>query len=783
MKSRSISSLISTAKLLLQLTALCSHTNAAPGDVDLSFDPGSGINGAVRAVAVQPDGKVIITGDFTTVRGLQRLEVARLNADGSGDSSFNPGTLLEPLSTDNWDVYSVALQPDGKVLLGGTFHLINGTNIFNGIVRLNTNGTLDSSFNPGAGVGGSGLALVVQPDGKVLLGGNGIIRLNANGTLDDSFNSSAAGFGIVSSIALQPDGKIILGGSFVRRFHADGSLDSSFNPGTGPNSEIRTISLQSDGKVLIGGSFTSVNGSNCPALARLNTDGSLDGSFVPANGVESAYPYPVVNSVVVQPDGKIILGGYFSKNNATDRTAIARLNADGSLDSAFNPDLGGEVNSVVVQSDGKLTVGGSSDIASGAGRNRMARFNADGTRDVSFDTGKGVETAFPSLAVDAGGKVLVGGPITFINGSNQSGMMRLNANGSPDGTFISDPNFNPGFGVRHYTPHPGGDIHYNVAYPTAAAVQADGKVLVGVRTEYWQCDAFEGGCSVSTTYSVARLNADGSTDSSFVFTNVINNTARLGMVSSIAVQTDGKIVVGSSAFNTVRIARLDTVGAWDPSFHPGTGPSGGVNAVALEPAGKILIGGTFSSVTGMNRNNLARLHADGSLDDSFNPGSGANGPISSVVLQRDGKVLICGDFTAFNGTERNRIARLDADGSLDQIFDSGRGADGLVRSMDLQPDGNVLISGDFLTVNGALRPHVARLFGGALPSLNLVRSDQFMVISWSVTGADLQLQETTDLSLPNSWSPVMQTVVINGNQVSVTIPATPGQGFFRLKTP
>ena len=113
-KLYSVRTIILAGSLLLQLNTLCFHSRGAAGDVDLSFDPGSGVNGTVNAVAVQPDGKVIIGGEFTTVKGLARSKVARLNADGSGDSSFNPGT--EP--TTVWRLFRVALQSDGKVLVG-----------------------------------------------------------------------------------------------------------------------------------------------------------------------------------------------------------------------------------------------------------------------------------------------------------------------------------------------------------------------------------------------------------------------------------------------------------------------------------------------------------------------------------------------------------------------------------------------------------------------------------------------------------------------------------------
>src|SRR5947208_2170517 len=103
-KLYSVRTIILAGNLLLQLNTLCFHSRGAPGDVDLSFDPGSGVNGTVNAVALQPDGKVIIGGEFTTVKGLERFKVARLNADGSGDSSFNPGASLDQLANNSWAV-------------------------------------------------------------------------------------------------------------------------------------------------------------------------------------------------------------------------------------------------------------------------------------------------------------------------------------------------------------------------------------------------------------------------------------------------------------------------------------------------------------------------------------------------------------------------------------------------------------------------------------------------------------------------------------------------------
>jgi len=440
-KRHSVRTIILAGSLLLQLSTLCYHSRGAAGDVDLSFDPGSGVNGTVNAVALQPDGKFIIGGAFTTVKGLARSKVARLNAGGSGDAAFNPGTGANDV------VSSLALQSDGKVLIGGDFTAINGTNR-NRIARLNADGGLASSFSPVIGT-----------------------------------------YGIAS------------------------------------------IVLQSDGKALIGGGFTAVNGTNRNGIARLNTNGSLDGSFNPGTGVQNDGNPGGIRSLVVQSDGKVLIGGGFNTVNGTNRNRIARLNANGSLDGSFNP-------------------------------------------------GTGVAGAY-------------------------------------------------------------------------------------------------------------------------------------------------------------------------------------VSAIALQPDGKVLIAGDFYALNGTNRNNIARLNASGSLDTSFDPGTGENSnrTVLSVALQPDGKVLIGGMFTIINGMNRSRIARLNANGSLDGSFNPGT------------------------AVNGVARPYVARLYGDSAPSLNLARSNAFVIVSWPVTGLNFHLQESTNLSLPYSWSSVAQLAVTNANQVRVTVPTTAPRKFFRLKSP
>ena len=188
----------------------------------------------------------------------------------------------------------------------------------------------------------------------------------------------------------------------------------------------------------------------------------------------------------------------------------------------------------------------------------------------------------------------------------------------------------------------------------------------------------------------------------------------------VALQNDGKLlVVGEfTTFNQTdrnHIARLNSDGSLDPSFDPGAGPDGPVYSVAVQADGRVVIGGRFSSCSGASRSCIARLNPDGSLDTSFNPRSGAGGEQSvvyTVALQTVGattRILAGGNFSAMWGVARNNFARLNSDGSLDYSFDPGDGPDGEVYSIVLQPDGKIMLAGMFRNVNQTRRVGIARL--------------------------------------------------------------------------
>lgn len=368
--------------LFLSVSAL-----AQAGSVDLGFAPqdmtggtNDGLNGSCRAIAVQPDGKVLVGGDFTHANGMERGRIARLNADGSLDESFDPGYGA------NGSVRTMALQPDGHIIIGGSFTYVNGVPC-NRIARLTANGAVDDGFDPGNGFNHDVLALAVQGDGRIVVGGdfgscngesgNRIARLNPDGSRDDSFQVEDGVLDAVQVIVPMANGTLVIGGAFssidghsrngIARLLADGSLDEGFTPEGWYGGSVRTVVALPSGQLVVGGILPG-------SLARLNADGSTDGSFM-QSGVGFSGWDPWVYAVQPDAQGRLLVAGRFTHYNGTAVNGIARLNADGSLDDQFQSGEGfnSDVFAMAVQPDGKVLTGGFFDSVDGTPRERIAR--------------------------------------------------------------------------------------------------------------------------------------------------------------------------------------------------------------------------------------------------------------------------------------------------------------------------------------------------------------------------------------------------------------------------
>jgi uncharacterized delta-60 repeat protein/uncharacterized repeat protein (TIGR01451 family) len=717
---------------------LCYVAISQPGAIDHNFNPvdkgfgyGDGFMQEVFSTAIQDDGKIIVGGIFRSFDRIEINRIARLTSNGTLDTTFNVGSGF-----NDW-VTSTVIQKDGKILVGGQFTSYNGTTL-NSIARLNLNGSLDTSFKIGSGVNGIIHSILVLNDGKIILGGdfthfngssrNRIACLNTDGSLDTLFNPNAGFNSTVYSI-LQNEEKIIVGGNFssvngvaisrIARLNLDGTLDDTFISGVVSSGTVRTTLIQSDEKIILGGSFTINNIWVSRYLIRLNTNGSLDTTFINESEFNNE-----IYCLSIQNDGKIIVGGDFTSFNGSTANYIARLNPDGSLDSSFNLgyNFNRSIRSTTIQNDGKIIIGGDFDISSGA-RNRIARLNSNGTLDIDFNLGSGFNSSVRSITVQKDNKIIVGGSFTSFNGTLVNNIARLNADGSIDNSFNSGSGFKGllssvntlalqkdgkiivsgtfdtynGTAVNNLVRlNSDGSLDYsfNESSISSVLIQNDGKIIV----------AYNGGFGKSY---ITRLNADGTKDSNFFQSSFSGN------INCTAIQKDGKIILGGE-FNSIDAAkpvvRLNTNGNIDGSFNvSGFFGYSTIETLVIQEDEKIIIGGAFQ-ING-DFGNVARLNSNGSLDHNFNFKENFNHIVKSLVIQRDGKIIVGGFFTSHNGITRNRIARLNEDGFLDDSFDPGSGFDDRVWVTLLQKDGNILVGGVFKSFNNTGRNRIARLFG------------------------------------------------------------------------
>ena len=767
--------------LLLLATAQAYAISNVELDLDFTPNMNSQLDDAlaqVRSIAIQDDGKILIGGTALGPIGEQRSRLVRLTVDGQLDSEF------AVVSVDNL-VSAIAVQADGKIILAGDFSDINidgESTERNGIARLNSDGSLDMEFNPNVTSSGSSnrgniRALALDSDDRILIGGffnlvgsqsrNFLARLDSEGNLDDDFNLN---FNIndnddglsVRAIAIDSDNKIVIGGRFnnmgnierdeVARLDSDGSLDISFNSPTisGRGEFVRSLAIQQDNKVLIGGSFDNVAGAERDSIARLNTNGSLDTSFNPPN--ISGSP---IRSILVQSDFQILIGGLIQLDGST----VARLNADGSLDPRFDISVSNDVFAMAQQaSDNSILIGGGFATINGIARSRLARINflpelsfttptisqAEGdtegvifefevSRSMLNDEDSSVTYTLsggannPATADDFVSNELAQGTLTFTDGvSRQTISVAVLGDTLTelDETFTITLS-NPVNAILNTSVAQGtilnDDITVDTGFnPTAdnsifsILAQADGSILVGGTF------ANIGGESRNR---VARFNPDDSLDSMF---NPPTDSVD-GSVFAMLVQGDGKIVLagnfttfGGSTRNA--IARIHADGSFDETFNPNvTGSTITIDALALQIIDgeeKILIGGEFSAVGDVSRNNMARLNLDGSLDDSLNDSFDPNvdNRVRSIVVDNQNRILLSGSFNnvgSTTNTTTRHITRLNADGSLDDNFNSpftsAMDGNNTIFSIAIQADERIVIGGDFSSVGGVPRQLVARL--------------------------------------------------------------------------
>lgn len=350
-----------------------------PGALVPYADASGGLNDVVYAVNVRPNGKILVAGTFSQISGKLQAGLAQLNTDGTFDPGFDPGVGIDGT------ILAMDLLPDGRVVIAGDFGSVNGI-ARNSLALLLPDGELDEAFDPGASADSWIRSVAVDAEDRILIGGF---------------------FSLYRDVPR----------NFIARVNGDGTLDDSFDPGLGPNAVVRSIAVDTNGKIVIGGDFTSLNGQAKRYYGRLLANGGVDPTFQSIFGADN-----LVRAVSIQNDGKILLGGHFGSVDGNQASRVARLNANGSYDGSFSTVIGPNDNVhglVKIPADGGVIIGGDFSAIGAAGRNRIAKLFSNGTLDTNFDPGTGANALVWSVDTDSAGRVHLGGEFSKVNGQER----------------------------------------------------------------------------------------------------------------------------------------------------------------------------------------------------------------------------------------------------------------------------------------------------------------------------------------------------------------------------
>lgn len=746
--------------LLLAFVATSSQTLAQGLDGFAPLVQG----GPVKALAIQDDGAIVVGGSFDSVDGQTRGSLARILADGRLDQSFDyePASLLV-------DVRSLAITSTNEIIVGG---------IAGNLVRLNPDSTVDGAFNS-SNVNSVVATALEQVGGKLVFSTqDGIGRLRWNGSSDPTFNPQLTDpgnpqiNGYAGTLRIDSNGGILVGGGFtfigsharhyIARLKSNGDVDGSFDPNA--NAAVNAMVLLPGGDILVGGAFTVIDGQSRNGFARLDRNGHVLPTFNPnVTGT--------VLSIVLDGDG-VVLGGSFGLVSGTARQNVARLHGDGTLDLSYDPQVVGLVDAMARQDDGKLVIGGYITFVGNHPRNRVARLNPDGSADDSF--GAGTNGPVYALAAWSDNSLMIGGLFDTLETSQGvqitlPGIAWTKADGdNPVSSFhpaevcthttcwVNAIALQPDdrkivLGNSYYDPlrpeaeaklradgaasaitdaaQPQGGIGNAITpimrlYPSglldppfdlnlasisgdvyAVLRQPDGRLLVA------GCMQFPGSASNAL---VLRLDTGGGFDNTFEI--LYDNDAQCRFPNhhaayALALLSDGKIVVGGNFSYFVdpfagapNLAILRSNGHPDFPIYADGGP---VYALAVQSDDGILVGGDFTSIDDEPRSRIGRVYPSifTPIDPGFDPG--ANAAIRSIVPRADGKLFVGGDFTSIGGTSRNHLALLSAQGEVQQSFQADVNAP--VHALALQSDGKIVLGGEFTSVGGIAHNHVARL--------------------------------------------------------------------------
>ena len=616
------------------------------GTYDETFNFEYKLEGQIFQILCQSDGKCILVGESISS---ELNDIIRLNSDGSIDESFN-------LETDMGCVLKGEIQSDGKYI----FFNCNK----NKIIRLNTDGSTDDTFTSLGdfdSYSSNSFHLKILSDDKILISGSfttfngeshrGLVKLNSDGTINQDFDIGT-GMGDYSSIdafGIQSDNKIVLVGYFtsfngvtvknIVRLNSDGSVDNTFTvPGPSVNvfsNNIGNIFILNNDKIILAGDIYTDRWIYKTMM--LDANGNLESSFNIATlktspNISQLYNLPLDTTSTQN----IIIGGPFIDFNGERRTGLASCTVTGDLN-PFDAKLGAEpkINSVITQENGQVLIGGAFMEINGIPINNYARLNQDGSLDTNFitiNTGSGPNKAIQVVAVQNNGKILLGGDFEEFNDDNTRSMLvRLNSDGSLDDTYaIEIQKDYIGFGINLIKP------------------QINGKTIIAGHFSY---------INNINIKNLARINEDGSLDTQFNPNNIFEP---LDLVYTIDFQSDTNIIVGGCTFGGGGfITRTDSLGVIDNSFDLDFSLSNtDVKALKVLPNDDIIFGGTFAQIFPDTGKPIYQIEKDGGIIDSVSF-SIKDGSLLDICIDNDSTIIIAGSFKEVNYLDQPGIAKID----------------------------------------------------------------------------------------------------------------------------
>jgi uncharacterized delta-60 repeat protein len=761
-----VTAIVTNENILLtrERTELVVLDDETPGTLDPTLQIPEMLG--LTAFTFQPDGKILFHGSGRNI--------VRLNPDGTIDPNFITNAL--PTTGNSTPVIHQAIvQPDGKILVAGTFVTMSfGQYGRNNLARLNADGTLDLSFDPRlrAAIGSSSepsVKALLLDDGDILiwlggnLGGNdregvlttiGIIRLDRYGNLVGTYASSTK-FRNNSEWDLASSGELITYGNSsgpaqLRKYNADRSVDTNF-VATVAQGFVYDVELLGN-TLWIGGNFQTVNSNVRPNLAVLNlTTGALDpNGDLAVNGEVDA----------IRPSGgKIYIGGSFTKVNGVERFRIARLNLDGSLDASFDPGNGPNrsIRLIEFQTDGKPLIGSGFDRVDGVPTSWYVRLEGEQTSGVIRFVTERIELSetneFVTIEVEriGGSSGALSAQLVTVEGSALAGQHFTATNvfvNYADGEFgrrmlripiFADPTET---GPRTFSvvlrAHGGGseltvllrDAERRLVTGTTFLTGGTNgtndvrDVAVGADGFVYAVGNFLSVDGVAAT-NVVRFYENLTVDSSFALEALLHyGSGTPAPIQTMTVRTNGKVVLGGDFTRlgenaSAGLAQVNPDGSFDDLFNANYTVSVGGT---LESNRELLVQPDDKLIVNSMGTRLRRVNTDGTIDTGFQ--SASIGSITKSVVGPDGMIYVVRNATGVNG----QVIRIDSRGQTAQTIitathrtSSGLTQSGRINEMAMEKDGALLIGGDFTHLNQTnMAPRLARVSTNGLVDTNFV---------------------------------------------------------------